>query len=186
MNKIFIVTAGETTLSPSLHLAALSEKGMWQASCINTTLETSFGLILYAPTAGASQTAHIIAGVESALPERMTELCYQQGGEDEHNISMSLKIVGDTAPISEHFRRGMEDSLRRLGSAAHMRIMNLIEARKPRSTLIIADPLIAPVLAFMMSEKHHSSRRFTERALGPCQGYMLSSNGNGFVQVAEI
>lgn len=184
---MYIVTPAETRIGHLPHLAILTKRGVWQASQIATTLETSFDLVLHAPIAGASQTAHLIAGAESPLSEEVPELGRTEHGGAGRDIATAQRLLGGFAPPQEYFLRGLEEQLRAMASVATSSIDNLTTSRSARWTLIIADPLIAPLVAQSIAGEHHSPTRFIQRNLGPCQGYMLKSvNGNGFMQVTEI
>ncbi len=187
MKKICIITPAETQTGHLPHLAILSERGVFQASQTITTLEATFDLVVHAPIPGASQTAHIIAGVESAMSQEVRELCYDPSNEDGAQIAAAKRLLGAPASLREYFQRDLERPLRASAETAHGALANLVEARKARFTLAVADPLIAPLLAMNIAGNHHLLGRFITRTLGPCQGYMLTAtNGRGFCSVTEI
>ncbi|MBP6858593.1 MAG: hypothetical protein KBC33_02040 [Candidatus Pacebacteria bacterium] len=187
MKNIYIVTPAETRMGHLPHLAVLTKRGIWQASRVATTLETSFDLVLHAPIAGASQTAHLIAGAESPQSEEVPELRCAENDEAGRDVVTAQRLLGGFAPPQEYFLRGLEEPLRALAGVATSSIDNLTTSRNARWTLIIADPLIAPLVAQSIAGEHHSPKRFIQRNLGPCQGYLLrSTNGNGFMSVTEI
>lgn len=176
MEQIMIITPGECEVRNDQIPPALTPSSRQQALELRKKLSTSFDGAYFIPGPGAAQTAYLIAGQEMKdIPQEVPlppNLIRNPNGKV---LSIAQEQLGMTR-LTEYLKRDLAIHLRFAAHEYHNTIMQLARGAKYKNMLLVANPVLAPMLAIVLSPQIPENE-FINQVLGYHQGYRFKSQG---------